>query len=130
PPGGPRRRRPRRRGPAPRGRAARGSATGRGDGPGRACLSASQRGGHGQRDAPPLLRLRLELLPPGARELVVAGAAVVVGLAPGGAEPARLLHAVQGGEVRARLHHEGAARDLLYAAVDGQAVPLAPAERL
>src|SRR4029079_2632775 len=75
--------------------------------------SAAKGGRDGHGDAAPLLGLRLELLAPRARELVVAGAPVVVGLAPARGEPARLLHAVQGGEERARLHHEGAPGHLL-----------------
>src|SRR6185436_6152800 len=92
--------------------------------------SAPQGGGNGQRDAAPFLRLRLELAAAGGRELIVAGAAVVVGLAPARGEPARLLHPVKGGEERARLHHEGAPRDLLDAMGDGHAVFLAQGQGL
>src|SRR5215212_9403857 len=54
------------------------------------------RDGHG--NPPPVLRLGVELAPPGLGEPVVLGPTVVLRLAPGGLQPAGLLHPVQGRE--------------------------------
>src|SRR5690606_12143191 len=72
--------------------------------------------------ARPVRGLGLELRPPGARESIVLGAAGVLGAAPLGVEPSRALEAMDRGEQRARVALEDAARDLLDAAGDAEAV--------
>src|SRR2546422_261863 len=76
----------------------------------------------GQRDLIPVRGFFVQLSPSGTGEGVVLGPSVVLGGLPFGREPARLLQAMEGGEEGARLHGEGAARDLLDAARDAEPV--------
>src|ERR1044071_3042840 len=81
----------------------------------------------GHRNPPPVLGLGVELAPPGPREPVVLGAAVVLRLAPGRLQPAGLLHPVQGREEGAGFDLKGPLRDLFDAGRDPQ--PVQPGER-
>ena len=74
--------------------------------------------------------LDLELFPAGARERVELRAARVLRLAPLGVEPARALQPLERGEERAGIDLEHAARDLLDAPRDAEAVHRLEAERL
>ena len=91
-------------------------------------LSGFEGVGHGEGDFGPLLGFRAELAAAGFREAVETGAAVVLGLAPVGGEPASFFHAMERGEQRAGFDEESAVGDLLDAAGDAEAVELARAE--
>ena len=78
--------------------------------------------GDGGGELVPAFGLGFELLSAAASELVVFGAAVVVGGAPFGLDPATALEAVKGGIERTLLDAEDVARYLLDALGDGPAV--------
>src|SRR5207302_1361147 len=73
-------------------------------------------------DALPAFRLGLQLPAPGARQLVVLRAPLVLGVAPLGGEPTLFFQAIERGKQRAGLDDERAVRDLLDAAGDPEAV--------
>src|SRR5919205_36702 len=93
-------------------------------------LSGLEGARDGHRNPPPVLGLGVELAPPGLGEPVVLGAAVVLRLAPGRLQPARLLHPVQGREEGAGLDDECPLRELFDAARDAQPVQRAEGQRL
>src|SRR5881392_481597 len=74
------------------------------------------------RAACPVRRLDLELLAPLARQLVVPRAPRVLRLAPFGVEPPRPLEPLERGQQRPRIDLEHAARHLLHATRDAEAV--------
>src|SRR5207245_6434812 len=80
--------------------------------------------------ARPVGGLELELLLSGARERIELRPARVLGPAPLGVEPPGALQALERGEERAGVHLEDAARDLLDAAGDAEAMHRLEAERL
>src|ERR1700679_1401191 len=86
--------------------------------------------GHGGDDLLPLLGFLAELALAGFGEAIKLGAAIVLGLAPEGGEPAGLLQAMQGGEGRAGFDLKCAAGDLVNAARDTEAMQLTRLERL
>src|SRR5204863_5160239 len=81
-------------------------------------------------DARPLVGFFLQLPPALRGEAVVLGVAACFGLAEGRLQPARLLHAVQGGKERPGFDVERAARHLFDAPGDAEAMALAEGERL
>src|SRR5579862_1787302 len=78
--------------------------------------------GDGEGYTSPALGFVGELAAAGFGEAIVLGATIIFGLAPGGDEPAFLLHAVQSGKKRAGLDLESAAGELFDAAGDAKAV--------
>ncbi len=76
------------------------------------------RRGHGSCDTVPIGRLGFEMFTSRFGELVVLGAAAVLGLAPFGAEPSLVLQSVQGWKERPGPHVERAVSDLLHAPGD------------
>ena len=73
----------------------------------------------------PVFGFRFELAPARFRQAVEFRAPIVFRFAPLGFEPAGFLHPVESGEERARLHVEGALRDLVDAGGNAE-----PVERL
>src|SRR5262249_10738472 len=84
---------------------------------------------HREHDALPLLGLALQLPAPRGLEAVRLDAVAVLRLAPRADDGAVLLEAVEGGKEGAGLDHEGAARDLLDALGDREAVSRLERER-
>src|SRR3954463_2134073 len=78
----------------------------------------------------PVRRFSVELFPAGACEGIELRAAGVWRLPPFRIEPAGALETLQGGEERSGIHFEHAARDLLDAARDAEAVHRLEAEGL